>query len=88
MGQTRQQPYTQPLTSALTILESDSVIAFSILPVSGACTITGGRSFRGVASTPITVPEGTPYTERAPAGYVLDGYTITPAGTTNIVLLF
>lgn len=88
MSQTIQQAYTEPRTTPLTLLGGDFVIGFTINPVAGTCSFTGGRSFRGSASTPITIPQGGVYTELAPPGYILDGYTITPAGTTNLVLKF
>lgn len=78
--------WTSTLTTPLVINEDDNVVMFTILAVSGDCQIQGTGSFKGVASSAITIPEGQSFTVMASTGSFLDGYTITPAGSTIIDL--
>lgn len=77
--------FTKPITTAITINDSDNVVSFTLIVESGTCEVLGSGKFQGGSSSPITLTAGQSFTKMAPAGFVLDGYTITPSGgTTNI----
>ena len=78
-------PYTGTLTEATTILTADNVYGISIKAVGGNVTITGVNSFRGNASTPITIDEDGTFQYTVPLNNPINGVTITPGtGTAEV----
>ncbi len=76
--------FTKPLDAAITIEEADVVTAFTLIVLSGTCTILGAARFQGQASEEIELTAGMSYTKTASQGCFLKGYVITPTGITNI----
>ena len=84
--------WTQNLTAgSLVISAADNANYISIVTeAAGTCTVTGGMSFKGLASQAVTLTAGEGLNWSAfNTAFPLDGITITwVAGTTKIVTGF
>lgn len=80
--------FSKPITAAVTIIADDSVIQCSILVVAGTCTVLGGFPFQGGDPVAITLSAGQGLVLSGGSNSPLDGITITPTGTTNMILHF
>lgn len=89
MGLSFNEDYTGEITAETTIEAGDYVTGFTLLVVTGTCTVTGSKQFKGNNATPITLSAGQSYTRQASLKSFLKGYTITPSGgTTNLTVQF
>jgi hypothetical protein len=81
--------YTKTKTTAFTITSADGVTRMSLDVVSGTCDIEGNFAFQGDASGPVTLSAGkTGLVTALSPDTPIDGVTVTPSGTINVLMSF
>lgn len=79
--------WTQQITTPLTVNDDDNCVELSVLVTSGTCTINGNLTFKGLESAAMTLQEGQSAVIRAAnQSAPLDGITITPSGTVQLMV--
>lgn len=80
--------WTQALTTALAVEASDNATLISLIVASGTCDIVGTRAFKGINSNAITLQAGQNVVIPSHGQNDPIELTITPTGTTNVMILF
>lgn len=80
--------WTKSLTSALVITADDNVSNVTLKVASGTCTVLGTRQFKGIDSEPVQLSAGDTLTLPSHGQNDPIIVTITPTGTTDVVITF
>jgi hypothetical protein len=80
--------FTKPYDVDVTFLASDGIFRMSITAQNGDITYTGGFTFRGESSEPVTIKEGGTVLLVANPNSPINGVTVSPGGNVAVVLIF
>lgn len=79
---------TRNLTNDTIIVQAaDNAMQVTLTVLSGTCTITGSRPFKNLPSDPGVLAAGATLTLTAISGAPLDGWTLTAAGGTTLLVI-